>query len=585
LRQRHTGSSKINRETSPMAEIIKGSDLLHNDQLRGRLKAHIQADCLVGMPTETVYGLGGNSLSEKSLKNIFQMKNRPVSDPIISHVYDINQAFDQLYHVNVFEKFIIYTLSNYFWPGPLSIIAKAKKEVPLILTAHTGFCAVRVPRNNIAMEIMKVSQVPIAAPSANKFQHISPTTSAHVFKEFEKENILIFDDGQCDIGIESTVLKLVKYRRAGGGKSVQLRGGDQTCEEIQPEELPQLEEVTTDEEYEKECLDEMEFLRRVTGIPASETDVEVYDRLKGLFEAIVRGKGVEDEVSGMGGELPRMSEPSPLLEKILKYKNLYHYGIRIYRRGKYTKEQIEEALRSSPLLRDIQVDLYEKIKFENVAIFRGGEGGQVGAQSKDALNGSLNGALDGSLNGALKGSLNDALNGSLKGALNNCLSSCLTGNTAEEEAQNEVSPGLLLTHYSPVVPTYLLDCTPDGGDQSGSASKNPISRICLAKCVLLDIGSSFECHQGDFLKYINISYEGVEIKEEQTKLVMRNFFLFLRQAEELAIEQQAVGILISIVNLKCVDEGSLSIFDRIFRAASGRVLQVAVPQAGPLRVL
>ncbi|EUD65166.1 hypothetical protein C922_04452 [Plasmodium inui San Antonio 1] len=544
-----------------MAEIIKGSDLLHNDQLRRKLKAHIEIDCLVGMPTETVYGLGGNSLSEKSLRKIFQMKNRPVSDPIISHVHDINQAFHQLYHVNMFEMFTIYMLSKYFWPGPLSIIAKAKKEVPLILTAHTGFCAVRMPRNNIAMEIIKVSQVPIAAPSANKFQHISPTTSAHVFQEFENENILIFDDGQCDIGIESTVLKLVKYKKERVGKPQRLRGGGETCEAIQQKDLPQPEEVTTDDEYEKECTDKMEFLRRVTGTPMSNTDVEVYDRLKGLFEAIARGKGLQEDVSGMGGELPKTSEPT-LLGKILKYKSLYDYRIRIYRRGKYTKEEIEETLKSCPLLRDIQVELYEKIKFENLAIFRGEGGGQCGDE--------------------LSAEWKQPLNVSLNGALSSCHSSHLSGNVVEEAAQNEVSPGLLLTHYSPVVSTYLLDRVVDGGDQSGSTNKKPIASICLAKCVLLDIGNSFERHEGNFLKYINISYEGVHTKEEQTKLVMKNFFLLLRQAEELAIEHKSEGILISIVNLKCVDEGSLSIFDRIFRAASGRVLQVAVPETGPL---
>ncbi|EDL46784.1 hypothetical protein, conserved [Plasmodium vivax] len=558
--------------TSPMAEIIRGSDLLQNEQLRRRLRAHIEADCLVGMPTETVYGLGGNSLSERSLRNIFQMKNRPVSDPIISHVYDVRQAFDQLYHVNPFEMFVIYSLGKSFWPGPLSIIAKAKKEVPLILTAHTGFCAVRMPRNNIALEIIKVSQVPIAAPSANKFQHISPTTAAHVYKEFESENVLIFDDGQCDIGIESTVLKLLKFRKVGGAQSNELRGGGQILEEIPQKELPQMEEVTTDDEYERECNDDMTFLRKVTGTTALETDVEVYDKLKGLFEAIARGEGVTDEVPGMGGKLPRTSEPSLLLGKILKYKNLYDYRIRIYRRGKYTKEQIEEALRSSPLLRDIQVDLYEKIKFEKVAILcSGGEGGAQleGTPSEVAPKGGPSGAPNGALNGAL----------------NNRLPSRLNGNPAEEAAQNEVSPGLLLTHYSPVVSTYLLDGAPDGEDQNGSASKQPIASIRLAKYVLLDIGNSFERHQGDFLKYMNISYGGVETKEEQTKLVMRNFFLFLRQAEELAIEHQAEGILISIVNLKCVDEGSLSIFDRVFRAASGRVLRVGVPPAGPLRLL
>lgn len=111
-----------------MALIIKGNEIFENEDLRKKLKEHIEGDKLIGIPTETVYGLGGNSLSQRSLQNIFRMKNRPVSDPIISHVYNIYQAYDQLYHINIYEKYIIYILSKYFWPGPLSIIAKAKKR-------------------------------------------------------------------------------------------------------------------------------------------------------------------------------------------------------------------------------------------------------------------------------------------------------------------------------------------------------------------------------------------------------------------------------------------------------------------------
>ncbi|GAW82770.1 threonylcarbamoyl-AMP synthase [Plasmodium gonderi] len=542
-----------------MAEIIKGTDLLNNDKIKRKLKEHIEKNCLIGIPTETVYGLGGNSLSDISLRHIFEMKNRPISDPIISHVYDITQAFDQLYNINIFEKYIIYILSKKFWPGPLSVIAKANKNLPLILTAHTSFCAVRIPKNPIALEIIKVCQVPIAAPSANKFQHISPTNSMHVFEEFKNENILIFDDGQCDIGIESTVLKLIKYKKKSirkvnkkdrhlscGSKANRSPNRNEEVEEVDGEE-----EITTDIEYEKECKREMEFFRKATNSSTSEPNIRIYEKLKNQFGSIEQmlEKGLP---IGLGMEETGWEDAEPtILGKILKYKNLYDYRIRIYRRGKYTMSDIQDALSCFSLLKDIDVDLCEKIKFEHVA-FQG--------------NGGLN--------------ENDNPDESTKGSAE----ADVRAKTNEKEcSQGEVSPGMLLTHYSPVVSTYLIDVLQYGESKNNTTNKNKGAKINLMNCILLDIGNSFDNYQNGFLKYINISYDGLCKNDEQINFVMKNFFLFLRHAEELAIKHEAENILISIVNLKSLDENSLSVFDRIFRAASGKIVKVVLHPNGELR--
>lgn len=289
-----------------MALIIKGNEIFENEDLRKKLKEHIEGDKLIGIPTETVYGLGGNSLSQRSLQNIFRMKNRPVSDPIISHVYNIYQAYDQLYHINIYEKYIIYILSKYFWPGPLSIIAKAKKEAPLILTAYTQFCAVRIPDNKITREIIKICNTPIAAPSANKFQHISPTNSLHVYDEFKNEDLLIFDDGQCDVGIESTVLKITKYRINHEDKNT-----DEVLKEKDVNVMKDIKkinninvnnsegnnpvEIVNDEEYECECNEELAFLRAATNSKESESNMEVYEKLKNMFDLIERMNSINND--------------------------------------------------------------------------------------------------------------------------------------------------------------------------------------------------------------------------------------------------------------------------------------------------
>ncbi len=164
----------------------------------------IKSGGLVAFPTETVYGLGANALDASAVKKIFAAKERPFDDPLIIHIADI-QSLNKLAK-NIPKEAI--KLAEKFWPGPLTMIFKKSALVPDITTAGLKTVAIRMPKNNIALELIKVSNTPIAAPSANTFSRPSPTTARHVFDDLKNKIPLIIDGGQTEIGLESTVIDL-----------------------------------------------------------------------------------------------------------------------------------------------------------------------------------------------------------------------------------------------------------------------------------------------------------------------------------------------------------------------------------------
>ena len=139
----------------------------------------------MAFPTETVYGLGANALDADACVSIFTSKGRPLTDPLIVHVHSLDQALtllDQsdLEIVSLFKK-----LASRYWPGPLTMVVQANlKLIPNMITAETGFVGLRMPNHEIALDLLRTSQVPIAAPSANKFGHVSPTKAEHVYNDF-----------------------------------------------------------------------------------------------------------------------------------------------------------------------------------------------------------------------------------------------------------------------------------------------------------------------------------------------------------------------------------------------------------------
>jgi L-threonylcarbamoyladenylate synthase len=177
---------------------------------------------LVAFPTETVYGLGADALNPLAVARIFEVKNRPSFDPLIVHVADARQA-------EILVKKIppqALKLMEKFWPGPLTLVLPKSPAVPDIVTSSLPTVAIRVPKHVMALALIFESGRPIAAPSANRFGEVSPTTAAHVRQSLGEKVDLILDGGPCSVGVESTVLSLVE------SKPVLLRPGGVSLEEI-----------------------------------------------------------------------------------------------------------------------------------------------------------------------------------------------------------------------------------------------------------------------------------------------------------------------------------------------------------------
>ncbi len=166
----------------------------------------IRAGRLVAFPTETVYGLGANALDAAAVERIYEAKGRPRSSPIICHVSDLEMV-RQL--VTVWPE-DARRLAEKFWPGPLTLVLPKTPAVPDLVTAGLPTVGVRMPAHPIALELVMAASVPIAAPSANRFTQVSPTTAEHVRSSLDDRVDYILDGGPCPLGIESTVLSLIE---------------------------------------------------------------------------------------------------------------------------------------------------------------------------------------------------------------------------------------------------------------------------------------------------------------------------------------------------------------------------------------
>lgn len=185
-----------------MARILSSSD----EDLKIAAK-QINDGGLVAFPTETVYGLGAR-LKDESLAEIFAAKHRPYSDPLITH-FATPEAARKYVNLTEEESEIFDKLAKAFWPGPMTLIGPATSAVPPLVMAGTGCVGVRVPSHPIAHRFLELCDEPVAAPSANLFGHISPTTCDHVKNDLgSREDLLIIEGGDATIGIESTVLKI-----------------------------------------------------------------------------------------------------------------------------------------------------------------------------------------------------------------------------------------------------------------------------------------------------------------------------------------------------------------------------------------
>lgn len=161
---------------------------------------------LVGIPTETVYGLAANALDENAVAKIFRAKGRPQDNPLIVHIAD----FEDIYKLAKDVPSDAVLLANKFWPGPLTIILKSRDIVPKSVSAGLDTVAIRMPSHPVARQIIRSAGVPLAAPSANISGMPSPTTAQHVMDDLNGKIDAVVDGGECSVGLESTVITLCK---------------------------------------------------------------------------------------------------------------------------------------------------------------------------------------------------------------------------------------------------------------------------------------------------------------------------------------------------------------------------------------
>jgi len=188
-----------------------------------KAKKNIENNNVIGIPTETVYGLAGNAYSDRSVKKIFKLKKRPDFNPLIIHFKSLNDLKNDVMLNTNFKK-----LYNAFCPGPITFVLKKKKKsrISKIATAGKKTVAVRIPKHKIVRNLLSILKFPLAAPSANISSKLSPTSAKDVFEEFGNKIKFILDGGQSKIGLESTIIDLT-------GKPSVLRPGSVTVKKIQ----------------------------------------------------------------------------------------------------------------------------------------------------------------------------------------------------------------------------------------------------------------------------------------------------------------------------------------------------------------
>ncbi len=181
-----------------------------------KAKEYLQAGQLVAIPTETVYGLAANAFDSAAALRIFEAKKRPSFDPLIVHSSSLEKARSFLKEVPAEAQ----RLANAFWPGPLTLLLPKNEKIPDVVTSGLPHVAVRIPRHPLSLQLLQELDFPLAAPSANPFGYVSPTTAAHVQEQLGDRIPYILDGGPCEVGVESTIIgfqenTVVVYRLGG----------------------------------------------------------------------------------------------------------------------------------------------------------------------------------------------------------------------------------------------------------------------------------------------------------------------------------------------------------------------------------
>ncbi|HEV7998847.1 MAG TPA: L-threonylcarbamoyladenylate synthase [Planctomycetaceae bacterium] len=190
-----------------------------------RAASILAAGGLVAFATETVYGLGANAYDGRAAARIFEAKGRPRFDPLIVHL----GAIDWLPDVAALVPPLAQRLIDAFWPGPLTLVLPKTDRIPDLVTSGLPTVGVRMPAHSLTLELLRRANVPVAAPSANLFGHVSPTTAQHVAEQLGERIDYILDGGPCSVGVESTILNV------SGDHPTLLRPGGLAVELIEAE--------------------------------------------------------------------------------------------------------------------------------------------------------------------------------------------------------------------------------------------------------------------------------------------------------------------------------------------------------------
>ena len=177
-----------------------------NQEEIGKAAQILRAGGLVVFPTETVYGLGANALDASAVKKIYALKGRPSNSPVIVHVASLTEARELAAEwPDEADR-----LARRFWPGPVTIVVPKSSAVPEEVTAGLPTVGLRMPRHPVALALLQTASVPVAAPSANRFTQLSPTSAQHVRDAFREQTPFLLDGGPCEVGLESTVIAVTK---------------------------------------------------------------------------------------------------------------------------------------------------------------------------------------------------------------------------------------------------------------------------------------------------------------------------------------------------------------------------------------
>lgn len=184
---------------------------------------HLRSGKLVGIPTETVYGLAANALDPIAVARIFEAKNRPAFDPLIVHVANMAEAQKYCSHM----PDLAFQLAEKFSPGPLTYILPKNQLIPDLVSSGHSTVGIRIPNHPLTLALLQQLDFPLAAPSANPFGYVSPTTAQHVLDQLGKAVAYVLDGGPCEVGLESTIIDL------SGDQPRVLRLGGLSLEELE----------------------------------------------------------------------------------------------------------------------------------------------------------------------------------------------------------------------------------------------------------------------------------------------------------------------------------------------------------------